>query len=382
VQSQRTRKIKRKWLARASRVRLVLQGAPNIFSCDLFRKGPPLTTSRIRVFVVDDFEPFRAFVCSTLRQKPELEVVCELSDGLAAAQKAEELKPDLIVLDIGLPTLNGLEAARQIRSVVPSAKIVFLTQESSGDVVQEAFRSGAQGYVAKTQAGRDLLAAVEAVLEGRQFVSGGLTGHHSMDVVDRSLPDVQPVKAPPDAQKPAIIGYHDVLFYPDDACLLENFSRFVEAALEAGNAVIVVVTESHRVGLREILEAHGVDIAAAVQEGRYIPLNVEEMLSAFVVGDMPDPIRFAKVASDLVNTAAKTVNGKRRRVSACEECAPVLWAKGMAEGAIRLEQLWNGVVKTYGVDILCGYPVHGFYSEENKHIFQRICAEHSTVYHK
>lgn len=100
-----------------------------------------------------------------------MEVVCELSDGLAAVQKAEELKPDLILLDIGLPGLNGIEAGRQIRKVVPSAKIIFLTQESSEDVVQEALSLGALGYVVKTRAGSDLLAAVETVLEGKQYVS-------------------------------------------------------------------------------------------------------------------------------------------------------------------------------------------------------------------
>lgn len=308
-------------------------------------------------------------------------MVCELSDGLAAVQRAEELKPDLIVLDIGLPTLNGLQAARQIRSLVPDTKIIFLTQESSDDVVQAAFSSGAQGYVVKTQAGSDLLAAVEAAIQGKRFVSGGVTGHDSVDVPEHSRPpEVQPSDAPLVAQKAAITGYHDVLFYPDDACLLENFSRFIEAALEAGNAVIVVATEHHSVSLREILEAQGVDIAAAANQGRYIPLSVEEMLSAVMEGDMPDPIRFAKVAGHLISTAAKTIDGKHRRVSACGECAPVLWAKGMAEGAIRLEQLWDGVAKTYGVHIFCGYPANGFQSDENKPIFQRICAEHSTVY--
>ena len=124
------------------------------------------------MLVVEDFEPFRSFVCSALKQKPELEIVCELSDGLAAVQKADELKPDLILLDIGLPGLNGIEAGRQIRKLVPDAKIIFLTQESSQDVVQEALRLGALGYVVKTRAGSDLIPAVEAVLQGKQYVSG------------------------------------------------------------------------------------------------------------------------------------------------------------------------------------------------------------------
>ncbi len=100
-----------------------------------------------------------------------MEVVCELSDGLAAVQKAVELKPDLVLLDIGLPGLNGIEVGRQIRKLVPNAKIIFLTQESSADVVQEALRLGALGYVVKTRAGSDLMPALEAVLQGKQFAS-------------------------------------------------------------------------------------------------------------------------------------------------------------------------------------------------------------------
>lgn len=315
-----------------------------------------------------------------------MEVVCELSDGLAAVQKAEELNPDLILLDIGLPSLNGIEAARQIRNLVPKAKILFLSQESSAEVVKEVLNLGARGYVVKTQAGSELLAAVEAVLHDKQFVSKGLAGQSFADAADAHTLDYPSPKealashTPVGVRKTEIAGYHDVLFYSDDARFLENFSRFIEANLEAGNTVIVVVTETHHVSLREILRAHGVDVTTAVEEGRYIPLSVSETLSAFMVDDMPDPIRFAKAAGDLIGRAAKTINGKHRRVSACGECAPSLWAKGLAEAAIRTEQLWDDVARTYGVNILCGYPVDTFHGDEHSKIFQKICAVHSTVY--
>jgi DNA-binding NarL/FixJ family response regulator len=134
-----------------------------------------------RVLVVDDYEPFRRFICSTLRRRPEVHIVCEVSDGLEAVQKAEKLQPDLIVLDIGLPTLDGIEAARRIRRLSPEAKILFVSQESSTDVVQEALRLGALGYIAKTNAGIELLAAVDAVCQGRRFVGAGLAGHVPAD---------------------------------------------------------------------------------------------------------------------------------------------------------------------------------------------------------
>jgi DNA-binding NarL/FixJ family response regulator len=121
--------------------------------------------------VVDDYEPFRRFVCSTLRKRPTLQIVGEASDGVEAVQKAEELKPDLIILDIGLPTLNGIEVARRIHTFSPRSKVIFVTQESSPDVMQATLNLGAWGYVLKTKAGSDLVAAVEAVLLGKRFVS-------------------------------------------------------------------------------------------------------------------------------------------------------------------------------------------------------------------
>ena len=115
--------------------------------------------SPMRVLVVEDFAPFLQVVRSTLAERPDVQVIGEVADGLEGVQKAELLEPDLVLLDIGLPTLNGIE------------KIIFVSQQSSSEVVQEALKLGAWGYVVKTRAASDLLAAVDAFLEGRQFVS-------------------------------------------------------------------------------------------------------------------------------------------------------------------------------------------------------------------
>src|SRR5271167_1218712 len=138
----------------------------------------------VHILVVDDFEPWRSTVCSVLRGWPDLRVICEAADGFEAVQKAEELQPDLILLDIGLPSLSGIESARRIRKLSPESKILFLSQESSADVVQEALSLGAVGYVIKTYAGSELLAAVEAVLQGKQFVGCGLAGHNCTSATD------------------------------------------------------------------------------------------------------------------------------------------------------------------------------------------------------
>ena len=136
-----------------------------------------LATSSIRVLVVDDYEPFRRILFSRLQKTSSLYVCWEASDGLEAVQKAEELQPDLILLDIGLPKLNGIEVARRIRKVSPGSKILFVSQESSADAVQEALGTGAQGYVVKIDAGTELLEGVKAVLLGERFVGRRFSGH-------------------------------------------------------------------------------------------------------------------------------------------------------------------------------------------------------------
>ena len=135
------------------------------------------TTPTIRVLVVEDFAPFLEFICSILRKESGLQIIGEVSDGLAAVQKAEELQPDLILLDIGLPKLNGIEAARRIRKLSPGSRILFMSQESSADMVQAALATGAKGYVVKMDVRRDLLMAVNAVLRGEQFVGRRFADH-------------------------------------------------------------------------------------------------------------------------------------------------------------------------------------------------------------
>ncbi len=131
----------------------------------------------IRILVVDDSEPWRCFLASSFQELPEFEIVSEAADGLQAVQKAKELQPNLVLLDVGLPKLNGIAAARQIHALVPESKILIISQESSTFMVEEALRMGASGYVVKSDAGSELLTAVHAVLRGERFVGDRFAGH-------------------------------------------------------------------------------------------------------------------------------------------------------------------------------------------------------------
>lgn len=135
--------------------------------------------SSIQILLVEDFKPYRDFVTLLVGQNPHLRVICEASDGLEAVEKAQQLKPDVVLMDIGLPKLNGLEAARHIRQLVPSSKVVFLTQETDMEVVKEALSLGAWGYIVKEYGASDLSAGLEAILQGKRFVSSGVDDNAS-----------------------------------------------------------------------------------------------------------------------------------------------------------------------------------------------------------
>src|SRR5262249_5894883 len=136
-----------------------------------------MQNSIIRVLVVDDYEKWRSFARATIEKQDGLEVIGEISDGLQALQQAQQLQPELIIVDIGIPTINGIEVARRIRESTSKAKILFLTENRSPEIAEKALSTGANGYVVKSDAGRELLPAIKAVLEGKRFISKSLAGH-------------------------------------------------------------------------------------------------------------------------------------------------------------------------------------------------------------
>jgi two-component system nitrate/nitrite response regulator NarL len=317
----------------------------------------------IRVLVVDDHRDWRNLVRLMFQMRPEWQVICEVSDGPEAVQKAKELKPDLILLDIGLPTLNGIEAARRIRLLSPNSQILFVSMDNSLDVVQEGLDTGAQGFVYKIDAGTELLPAVEAVLRGQRFVSSG---------VERDKLTNSPKQIP--------AHRHEVLFYPDDAVFLASCTRFIAAALGVGNVVAVVVTESHRRSLSYKLKVQGLDVDGAAKHGRYLLFDVAETLSTFIVNDMPDTEQFFEVVGGLVSGGAKPGKRAQSRIAMVGECGPALCAEGKVDAAVRLEQLLNQLATIYDFDLLCAYGLNDFQDKKDAHVFQSICQEHSAVF--
>lgn len=322
-------------------------------------------TSSIHVLVVDDYQEWRLFAEATIQQEPGWRVIGEAADGLLAVQMAQQLQPDLVLLDIGLPTLNGIQVARQIRIDSPNSRIVFLSENRSRDIVEEAVQTGAGGYVLKSDAACELLPAIKAVLQGKQFVSSTLTTKRSGVLTPRRA-SMMP-------------HCHEIAFFEDDKSFVDGLARFIETTLKARRAVVAVVTESHRASLMTKLNADGTDVSGAIEQGTFIPMDSADALSRLVIDDTPQPALCAQVVSDLIASVVKTVDEEHSRVVFCGEIAPVLLSRGNATGAIQLEHLWDEVTKDYGVQTLCGYVRPAPVSVDGSSIFDRICAEHSAV---
>jgi DNA-binding NarL/FixJ family response regulator len=332
--------------------------------------------SPIRTLVVEDFEPFRAFVTSALAQHQEFEIIGELSDGLEAVAKAAELRPNLVLLDVGLRSLNGIAAARRIRECSPQSKILFVSGDQSPDIVEQALSTGAGGYLVKSDAGRQLLVAVAAVLQDKQYLSSRLSGlRHNHN--GRQQTGTYALSKP----KQEEIGgrQHEAVFYSNDSQLLDHLSPFIANALNAGNAAVVIATSEHREELARSLKASGVDVAAVLAQGRYIAVDAAELLSTCMVNGTIEPDLFLQGCSQLISQAANAATTDHPRVAVFGEGPDLLWKQGNIKAAIQDEKLGNQLAKIYAVDILCGYSLNSVRGVAAVEVLQEICAEHSAL---
>jgi CheY-like chemotaxis protein len=302
------------------------------------------------ILVVEDHEPFRRFVRASLAGRAETQTF-EAADGPAAIEKAGTLQPDVILLDIGLPGLHGLDVARQLARIAPRSRVLFVSHEQDPGVIHETLRLGARGYVHKLLCDKDLMPAIDAVLEGRRFVSSILaSGHHRR---------------------------HEVLFYSDDAVLINGFSRFVGDSIEAGHAVIVLATEPHRNGIVRALRETGIDIDSGIERGTCVLLDAAATLETIMVDGAPDRRRFLDGLRGLIAAASKATGIEAPGVAICGECAGLLCANGDLDAAATIEQTGNDLVKACHVDLLCAYPLLRWRDDDLT--FGRVCAQHSAV---
>jgi DNA-binding NarL/FixJ family response regulator len=200
----------------------------------------------LRLLIADDHEVVRKGLRSLLESQPGWQVTAEASDGREAVEKAKETKPDVTVLDIGMPALNGLEAARQMIKNDARAKILILTMHESDPLIREVLDAGARGYVLKSDAGRDLVTAVNAVRSNKTF----FTAKVAQIVLDGYL-DKKPKKLEPDSAHSRLTPRQREIVQ-----LLAEGKSSKEVAVALG--LSVKTAETHRANIMRRLDCHSV----------------------------------------------------------------------------------------------------------------------------
>lgn len=208
----------------------------------------------LRILIADDHELARRGIRAVLESHPGWEVCAEAKDGRETVELAATMKPDVILLDIGMPNLNGLEAARQVLATTPNVAILILTMHDSDSMVRDVLRAGARGFLLKSDAGRDLVSAVEAMQLQRTFFTPRVSQMVLSGFLDRDKQDDQEIKKAPPRQDVA----GDVLTSREREViqLLAEGKTSKEVAVALN--LSVKTAETHRTNLMRKLGLHSV----------------------------------------------------------------------------------------------------------------------------
>lgn len=175
---------------------------------------------------------------------------------------------------------------------------------------------------------------------------------------------------------PGAVGGHDHLveFYETTAFLVGTVADFLVPALRAGHAGVVVATAEHCDAFAAAIRAEGIDLDAAIADGRYQQFDAAQLLSAFMVGGAPDEARF----TEAVGTVLDRASAGGRAVKVYGEMVALLWADGDVTATIAVEDLWNDLASSRSFSLLCAYPMQGF-DDDARAAFKHICMQHSGV---
>jgi CheY-like chemotaxis protein len=312
------------------------------------KRGRPL-----RVIVADDHQDFGEAATGILAHT--CDVVATVRDGASAIAATAEFEPDVVVLDIAMPGLDGFQTASRIRASGSSARIVFLSNYTGDDFVLAGVTRGASAFVSKSEMRRDLAEAVNHVVEGRSFVPSA---------------SVLPQWRRPAGRR------HDLLPYATDERFVSAVMGFFDSALDAGDSIIAVVSAPHREALDAEFERRGVDIAAVADSGRYATVDSAAALESILVHGIPDSDLFAAALDTLVQRGLSAAMVSNPHVTIFGEIAPLLYARGDHDAMLRLERIANEYTVTRPVSILCCYSTGCF---DDAPVHAGICGHHSTV---
>ena len=351
----------------------------------------------IRILIVDDHKAVRHSIRSLLSARAEWFICGEAEDGLDAIEKANSLRPDVVLMDIAMPRMDGVQATKIIRQGVPEAEVVLISQNDLSAGRIQATEIDARDFVSKCDLSRDLLSAIDKVVSQRfpkiapdrngredSTVAQGLFDSFSMienhrlkqnnggrmnrHVHDEPWCGLLADAAPRD---------HIVQLYQDEQFLSRAVCRFAVSAINHGEGVILVPTSAHWNALRPRLEAEGVDVQAAQASGQLTVVDADQLLPSFMRDAMPDAPLFLGLAGE---TIANARGGDRfTKVRWWGEMVNVLWERGDVAASMGLEDLFHKLAHDHEIAIFCSFLMDNFNGEVHARMLPRLGQNHSHL---
>ena len=321
--------------------------------------------SSVKVLIVDDHARFRHMVRSLIESQQKYQVCGEASDGIEAITKVNELHPDLILMDINMPRMDGLEATRIIRRESPDCSVVIVTQNDATVAREQARSVDASGFVTKSGLARDLIPEMGRVAMENNSIPG-----ETKNGADQGEPwcGLLAGAAPRD---------HIVQLYQDQQFLNRAVCRFAAAAIANGEGVILVPTVAHWDAFRPRLESEGVDVKAAEKRGQLTIVDADNLLPTFMRDGMPDSPVFLGLAANVVSQARG--DGRYPKVRWWGEMVNILWERGDVAASMNLEDLFDNLAHEQDIAIFCSFLMDNFNGDVHARMLPRLGENHSHL---
>lgn len=289
---------------------------------------------------------------------PDFDIVGVATGGEQALQAARRLDPDLVVLDIAMPGLNGFQTMRAFSEARLRAPVVFLSTYDTDGYIDEAFECGGRGYVVKTRIAPDLVSALDHVLLGRRFapsltslLSSGVGGGHAMHV------------------------------HGGEDALIDGLADFFALALEGGDATCIIATKPFREQLGVQLRARGWNVGGSPGYPRYLEVDAVEALDRLMTDGLPDVARLAEIVAEMDQYRRAVAEGPESRLTLFGNMAALLSMQGNTTGAVELETNWSALTEGLPFFTVCGYSAECVHDERHPDLFPHISDRHSAVSH-
>jgi CheY-like chemotaxis protein len=344
--------------------------------------------SSVEIVIVDDRELFRRMVRSLLETQSDYHICGEAGDGIEAIEKVRQLRPDIVLMDINMPRMDGLEATRIIRREVPKSNVIIVTQNDAMVAREQARSVNAKGFVTKSDLTRDLFPTIEKFRRakpegyetntdrGRIVRRGGaaVENNSGLDQTKSTAGQGEPWCGLLNSAAPRD---HIVQLYQDQQFLNRAVCRFAAAAITNGEGVILVPTVAHWDAFRPRLESEGVDVKAAEKRGQLTVVDADNLLPTFMRDGMPDSPVFLGLAQSVVSQARG--DGRYPKVRWWGEMVNILWERGDVAASMQLEDQFDQLAHEQDIAIFCSFLMDNFDGDVHARMLPRLGENHSHL---